>query len=127
MNELLWIAQLLLAGIFLFAGTAKLVAYRRLQSTLEGRKTRGKIGISRIGASVIGLYEIAAAVGVILPGAWTPAALEPEYLLVRICAGALALLMVGAGIYHLVRREEAAPAVAAFLLALFIIVGRWPR
>jgi hypothetical protein len=56
-----------------------------------------------------------------------PEGLSPGYLLVRLAAGGLALLMVCAGIYHLRRREEAAPAVTLFLLALFVIVGRWPR
>jgi len=127
MNTLLWIAQLLLAGGFLFTGTVKLFAYDRLAGTLGARSKGGKIGLPRSVAAVVGLLEIAGAVGVILPGAWTPAALDPGYLLVRLSAGGLALLMVAAGIYHLSRREEAAPAVAAFLLALFIIVGRWPR
>ena len=127
MNTLLWIAQLLLAGIFLVAGAAKLLAFERLASTLEARKNRRKIEIARGAAAILGLIEIVAAVGVIVPADWAPAALQPEYLLVRVSAGVLAALMVGAGIYHLFRRETAAPAVAAFLLALFVIVGRWPR
>jgi hypothetical protein len=44
-----------------------------------------------------------------------------------VAAAGLALIMVLAGIYHLRRQEEAAPAVSLFLLALFVIVGRWPR
>jgi hypothetical protein len=32
--------------------------------------------------------------------------------------------MVGAGILHTRRREPAAAAVATFLLALFVVVGR---
>jgi hypothetical protein len=35
--------------------------------------------------------------------------------------------MVAAGIYHLRRQESAAPNVALFLLAVFVIFGRWPR
>ncbi len=35
--------------------------------------------------------------------------------------------MIGAAIYHFRRRESASPAIAAFLLALFVIVGRWPH
>jgi hypothetical protein len=35
--------------------------------------------------------------------------------------------MVAACIYHIRRKESAAPAIAAFLLALFVIVGRWPH
>ena len=127
MNTLLWITQILLAGVFLFTGAAKVLAFERLAKTLEAWKKGGPIRLQRGVAALIGLLEIGCAVGVILPAAWTPPALVPGYLLVRLSAGALALIMVGAGIYHLIRREEAAPAVAAFLLALFIIVGRWPR
>jgi DoxX-like family len=127
MNGLLWIAQLLLAGVFLFTGAVKLFAYERLAGTLGARSRGGKIGLPRLVAAVVGLLEIAGAIGVILPEAWTPAAFQPNYLLVRLSAGGLAVLMVMAGIYHLIRREEAAPAVAGFLLALFILVGRWPR
>ncbi len=38
----------------------------------------------------------------------------------------LALLMVEVEIYHVLRKERAARDVAYFLLALFVIVGRWP-
>jgi hypothetical protein len=57
----------------------------------------------------------------------TPTALVPDHLLVRLAAGGLALLMVAAGIYHLRRQESVAPSVALFLLAVFVIFGRWPR
>jgi len=127
MNSLLWTAQLLLAGVFLFAGGSKLFAYEKLVKRLEARSKAGKVGMTRGLAALIGVVEIAGALGVIAPPALTPAAFVPEYLLVRLAAGGLALLMVAAGIYHLRRREEAAPVVAAFLLALFVIVGRWPR
>jgi len=122
MNGLLWIAQILLAGVFLFTGASKLFAYDRLVNTLQGRSKRGLVGISRGQAAAIAVAEIAGALGVLTPGA-----LCPEHLLVRLAAGGLALLMVCAGIYHLRRHEEAAPAVSLFLLALFVIVGRWPR
>jgi hypothetical protein len=51
----------------------------------------------------------------------------PPYILLRLATAGLALLMVAAGIYHMRRQESAAPSVALFLLALFVIVGRWPR
>ena len=51
----------------------------------------------------------------------------PEHEAVLCAAAWLALIMVGAGIYHLRRQESAAPDVSLFLLALFVIVGRWPR
>jgi uncharacterized membrane protein YphA (DoxX/SURF4 family) len=122
MNTLLWIAQILLGGIFLFTGASKLFAYQKLVKTLEGRSKGGQIGLSRGQAAAIALLEIAGAAGVLLPfDTW------PPYILLRLAAGGLALLMVAAGIYHLRRQESASPTVAIFLLALFVIVGRWPR
>ena len=122
MNGLLWIAQLILAGVFLLVGVSKLVAYEKLVKNLEARSKTGPIGMSRGQAAVVGLLEIAGALGVVVP-----VDLGGPYFLVLLAAGGLALLMVYAGIYHLLREESAAPSVALFLLALFIIVGRWPR
>jgi uncharacterized membrane protein YphA (DoxX/SURF4 family) len=122
MNGLLWIAQILLAGVFLFTGASKLFAYEKTIKTLESRSKGGPIGMSRGQAAMVALVEIAGALGVL-----TPAALVPAHLVVRLAAGELGLVMVAAGIYHLRREESAAPNVALFLLALFVIVGRWPR
>jgi uncharacterized membrane protein YphA (DoxX/SURF4 family) len=122
MNGLLWIAQIILAGVFLFTGASKLLAYEKLVKAVEARSKVGNIGMSRVQAAIIGLVEIIGAVGVVVP-----VDLWPPYVLLRLAAGGLALLMVAAGIYHLRRQESAAPAVSLFLLALFVIVGRWPR
>jgi uncharacterized membrane protein YphA (DoxX/SURF4 family) len=122
MNGLLWIAQIILGGVFLFTGASKLFAYERLVKTIESRSKSGHIGMSRGQAAIIGLVELMGAVGVVMP-----VDLRPPYILMRLAAGGLALLMVFAGIYHLRRQESAAPAVSLFLLALFVIVGRWPR
>jgi hypothetical protein len=35
--------------------------------------------------------------------------------------------MVIAGMYHVRRKETATPSVVLFLMAVFVIVGRWPR
>ena len=122
MDSLLWIAQVLLAGIFLFTGAGKLFAYNRVMGAVEARSQGRPAGIPRGLAAFIGLAEITGALGVL-----TPPALVPAHLLVRLAAAGLALIMVLAGIYHLRRRESAAPAISLFLLALFVIVGRWPR
>jgi hypothetical protein len=71
---------------------------------------------------MVGIAELLGAVGVVVP-----VDLWPPYVLLRLAAAGLALLMVIAGIYHIRRQESAAPSVALFLLALFVIVGRWPR
>ena len=127
MNTLIWIGQILLAAVFFTAGVTKLLAYKTLIKTIEERRKTAPIKVTKAQGAVVGLLEIAGAIGVILPPAWTPDALAPDYLLVRVAAGCLALLMVGATFYHFRRKESAAPAISAFLLALFVIVGRWPH
>ncbi len=122
MNTLLWIAQIILAGVFLSVGLSKIFAYQRLVKAVEARSKGGKIGMSRAQAALVGLAEMAGAVGVLVPvDPW------PPYILLRLSCAGLALLMVAAGIYHIRRQEPAAPSVSLFLLALFVIVGRWPR
>jgi uncharacterized membrane protein YphA (DoxX/SURF4 family) len=122
MNGLLWIAQILLAAIFMFTGAGKLFAYEKVMGAVASRSKGRPAGVSRGLAAFIGLAEIAGALGVV-----SPPALLPAHLLIRLAAAGLALIMVVAGIYHLRRQDSAAPAVSLFLLALFVIVGRWPR
>jgi hypothetical protein len=127
MNTLIWIGQIALAAVFFVAGVSKIVAYKKLIVTLETRRKTAPITMSPIQGHLVGLLEILGAIGVIMPTAFTPAALVPDYLLVRLSAAGLALLMIAATLYHFRRRESASPAIAAFLLALFVIVGRWPH
>jgi hypothetical protein len=122
MNELLWIAQILLAGIFLLTAGGKLFAYEKVVAVVEERSKGRTIGMTRNQAAAVALAEIAGAIAVVMP-----IRLNPPHLVVLVAASWLALLMVAAGIYHLRRQESAAPSVALFLLALFVIVGRWPR
>jgi uncharacterized membrane protein YphA (DoxX/SURF4 family) len=127
MNTLIWIGQLALAAVFLTAGFSKLFAYRKLIKTLESRRKTAPITLLAAQGRIIGIVEILGAIGVITPASLAPIALASDHKLVLLSASALALLMVAATIYHFRRRESAAPAVAAFLLALFVIVGRWPH
>jgi len=122
MNTLLWIAQILLALAFFVTAGGKLFAYDKVVRAVEARSKGRSIGMSRSQAAVVAIAELAGAVAVLIP-----AKADPPHLVVLVAAVWLALLMVAAGIYHLVRKESAAPSVALFLLALFIIVGRWPR
>ena len=125
MNGLLWIAQIVLAVLFLCTGAGKLFVYKRLIDFV-GIFSKGRpAGISQGLAIFIGVAEIAGALGVLTPAAFAP--FVPDHLLVLLAASGLALIMVLAGIYHLRWQESAAPAVSVFLLALFVIVGRWPR
>jgi uncharacterized membrane protein YphA (DoxX/SURF4 family) len=122
MNTLLWIVQIILAGVFLFTGFSKIFAYGKVVKVVEARSKGGGIGMSQGQAVLVGLLEVVGAAAVLVP-----MDLWPPYILLRLAAGGLGLLMVFAGIYHIRRQETAAPDVSLFLLALFIIVGRWPR
>ena len=67
----------------------------------------------------IGIAEIVGAVGLIVPFG----SLEP-YRVAQVSAGALAVLLLAACVYHARRQEQTAPIVALFFLAIFVIVGR---
>jgi uncharacterized membrane protein YphA (DoxX/SURF4 family) len=125
MNGLVWIAQVLLACLFFYAGLVKLFAFKQLVDTLESR-TPVPIRMTRLQGKIVGIFEIAGAIGVVMPPFLTPGILGIDHLLIRIAAGGLAFLMVVAALYHLRRNESAAPAIAGGLLATFVIIGRWP-
>jgi uncharacterized membrane protein YphA (DoxX/SURF4 family) len=122
MNSVLWAVQILLAGIFLFTAAGKLFDYEQLVKVVEVRSKGRPIGMSRWQTGTIAIAEIVGAIGLLIPSH-----VAPPHLLVRAGAAWLALIMVGAGIYHLRRNESAVPNVVLFLLALLVIVGRWPR
>ena len=122
MNSLHWIAQILLASVFLFTAAGKLFAYEKVVKVVETRSGGLPIGMTRWQATVVAIAEIIGAIGLLIKGP-----VEPPNLIVLCAAAWLALLMVAAGIYHLFRHESATPSVVLFLLALFILVGRWPR
>jgi uncharacterized membrane protein YphA (DoxX/SURF4 family) len=122
MNTLLWIVQIILAGVFLFTGFSKIFAYGQVVKVVEAHSKSGSFGLSRFPAALVGVLEIAGAVGILIP-----VDLWPPDIFLRLAAAGLALLMVAAGIYHIRRQESAAPSVVLFLMAIFVIVGRWPR
>jgi hypothetical protein len=122
MNNLLWGVQILLAGVFLFTAAGKLFDYQQLVRVIEGRSRGKPIGMSRLQVVLVGLAELAGAIGLLIP-----ARINPSHLIVACSAAGLCLIMLGAAIYHLRRRDRATPPVVLFLLALLIIVGRWPR
>jgi hypothetical protein len=122
MSTLNWIAQLLLAGVFLFDGFSRVFSFRRKARPLAAGTGFDSPGESIQLTAAIAMTEIAGALAVL-----TPVDLWPPDVLPRIAAAGLALLAVGASIRHARRHESAAPNVAVFLLALFVIVARWPR
>jgi uncharacterized membrane protein len=120
MNLALWIAAALLAFAFLLAGVVKLAVPREKLLTAPGA---GWVeDFSATAVKLIGVLEVLAAVGLILP-----AVLGIAPILVPLAAVGVILVMVGAMIVHL-RRHEYVPVVAnaAYLaLAGFVAWGRF--
>jgi len=122
MNVLLWIAQVLLAAVFVFAGVSKILVYGRKGKVVQAPLVSGWVGMPNEFAAIIALVEIVGALAVVVP-----VDLWPPNILLRLAATGLAVLTVVVGIYHARRQEHVAPSVVVFLLALFVIVGRWPQ
>lgn len=118
MNTALWVVQVLLALAFALSGLAKAT---QPYETLKTRMTYVEDfspGIIRL----IGILEILAAVGLILPAL---TGILP--ILTPLAAVGLVLTMVGAMITHLRRGERAAIVMNLVLLALaaFVVYGRF--
>jgi uncharacterized membrane protein YphA (DoxX/SURF4 family) len=117
MSVALWIIAGVLAAAFLAAGVTKLSQPRaKLAATMAWVESFSEGAIK-----TIGVLEVLAAVGLILP-----AALGIAPVLVPLAATGLVLLMVGAAITHARRRELAMIAGNLVLLALAVVVA-WGR
>jgi hypothetical protein len=125
MNGMIWFAQVAVASVFLISGTLKLLAFTPLMHAF-GNRAHAHAEKAPIGAAIIGFIEVVLAFGVLMPDMYTPDGVAPEYMIARLSAAGLALLMIGVGIYHARRHEHAVLDVTFCLMALFVIIGRWP-
>ncbi|MFT4201452.1 DoxX family protein [Gordonia sp. (in: high G+C Gram-positive bacteria)] len=118
MNTALWIAAIVLAAVFLFAGLAKLGQSRDklVASGMGWAQDADPTGIR-----LLGLLELLGAIGLVVP-AWTK--IRPD--LVPWAATGLALTMVGAIIVHLRRKEAPMIVINLVLLAALVFVA-WGR
>jgi uncharacterized membrane protein YphA (DoxX/SURF4 family) len=119
MNLYLWIAQIILALIFLGSGVAKSTMSReRMAATGQTGAAIQPLGFIRL----IACCEILGAAAMILP-----ITLEIDRLLTPIAAIGLGVIMIGAARIHIKLRESQAAAVNIALLALctFVAYGRW--
>jgi hypothetical protein len=117
MNLALWIVAALLAAVFLGSGVMKLVQPKaKLASSMDVLNDFGAGTIK-----MIGTLEVLAAVGLVLP-----AALDVAPVLVPVAGVGLVLLMVGALLTHLRRRELWAVVPILVLIALtgLVVWGR---
>ena len=119
MNTFLWIAQGILAAMFMMTGIMKVVQKKEAMADKMGFVE----DFSQMQVTGIGVLEIMGAMGVILP--WATGILP---WLTPLAAVGLALTMVGAFLTHL-RRKELIPMgvvnIMLFSLALFTAYGRF--
>ena len=118
MNIVLWIVAGVLAAAFLASGLMKLTQPR--QKIVEsGMGWAGDFSDGAVKA--IGALEVLGALGLILP-----AVFDVATVLVPIAAVGLALVMAGAAVVHLRRKENQMVVVNVVLLLLAVFVA-WGR
>jgi uncharacterized membrane protein YphA (DoxX/SURF4 family) len=119
MNIVLWIVQVLLALLFLFAGGMKLVIP---PDVLQSMGSPNAVHLPGLLIRFIGVCEVLGGLGLILPGllrirpGLTPLAAA---LLVIVMIGAVALTIAGDGV------AAAVVPLVTCLLLVFVAFGRW--
>jgi uncharacterized membrane protein YphA (DoxX/SURF4 family) len=118
MNIALWIVQVLLAGLFLFAGGMKLVI------PIEEMMKQMPLPLPGWFLLFTGVVELLGAIGLILP--WL-LGIRPG--LTPLAAAGLVIVMIGATIYTVAAGDIATALIpiAVGLLAAFVAYGRWRR
>ena len=114
MTYVLWIVQILLAALFLFAGGMKLV--------LPLDKLTGPVNLPGALIRFIGVVEVLGALGLILPSA-----LRIKPWLTSLAAVGLVIVMIGAVVITLIGGDRFAAVISLVvgLLAVFVAYGRW--
>jgi uncharacterized membrane protein YphA (DoxX/SURF4 family) len=115
MNILIWVLQVLLALAFFAHGCLFLFPPPEIARMMNA-------SLPRWFQLFLGVAEIAAAVGLILPGLTR---IQPW--LVACAAAGIMIVMIGATIYHIARGEVSGAATTAALLAMatFVAYMRW--
>jgi uncharacterized membrane protein YphA (DoxX/SURF4 family) len=116
MNIVLWILQVLLALLFLFAGGVKLL------KPVEPMIAQMKIPLSAAFLHFIAVVEVLGALGLILPSL-----LKIKPILTPLAAVGLAIVMAGAVVFSIMSGDVAAsifPLVIG-LLCVLVAYGHW--
>ncbi len=119
MNILLWILQILLALLFLFAGIMKLVIPADL---LMAQAPPGSTQFPALFLKFIGLCETLGGLGLVLPGIF-----HRRQELTPLAAAGLAIIMIGA-VAITAKDHGILPAISPLitgLLCAFVAYGRW--
>jgi uncharacterized membrane protein YphA (DoxX/SURF4 family) len=118
MNIVLWIIQILLALVFLFAGGMKLVLPIEVLTSMG---PPNQVQLPGLFIKFIGVCEVLGALGLILPGLF-----RVKTWLTPLAAAGLVIIIIGAVAVSLKLGVGAAllPFVVGILLAL-VAYGRW--
>jgi uncharacterized membrane protein YphA (DoxX/SURF4 family) len=118
-HYILWIVQILLALLFLFAGGTKMVM--SIEAMNEMSRQSGQTPLPGLLTRLLGVAEVLGALGLILPGL-----LRIRPGLTPLAAAGLVIIMIGATV--LTARVSVGGALMPFvvgLLAAFVAYGRW--
>ena len=119
MTYILWIIQVLLALLFLFAGGTKLVLPIEVLTSMG---SPNQIHLPGLFIRFIGVCEVLGALGLILPGL-----LRIRPGLTAFAAAGLVIIMIGATVISFAADGVAGAVVPLVtgILALFVAYGRW--
>ena len=119
MNILLWIVQILLALLFLFAGGTKLVLSTE---TLTSMGSPNQVVLPVWFIRFIGVVEVLGALGLILPGLF-----RRQQHLTGLAALGLTIVMIGAVVVTIMGDgfKMAITPLVVGLLCAFVAHGRW--
>jgi len=114
LNYTLWIAQVLLAALFLFAGVSKF--------TMPMDQMTKQMPMPAWFLYFIGVCEILGGLGLVLPSL-----LRIKPSLTPLAAAGLVIIMIGATVIsvQIGGAKAAVPAFVALLLSAFVAYGRW--
>lgn len=116
MNVILWILQVLLALLFIFAGVMKFVM------SVEEMNEQAPVVLPGLFLHFIGICEVLGGLGLILPSL-----LRIQPRLTALAAVGLAMITAGATVIGLMGPVKIAAAfpLIVCLLCLFVAYGRW--
>jgi DoxX-like family len=116
MNRALWVAQILLALVFLAAGLTKLL----MSSAALEAAMPAQLSVTFL--RILGVCEVLGAFGMILPGL-----LRIRPWLTPLAAAGFVLIMIGA-VYYTVVLDGFIPALFPLIVgivSIFVVYGRW--
>ena len=121
MKIALWIIQILLALLFLFAGGTKLYYSPEV---LAAMAPPNQVHLPGLFLKFIGVCEVLGALGLVLPGLLR---IRPQ--LTSLAAAGLLIIMIGAVVVTIAGPGvgPAVPAVVVGLLCAFVVYGRRPQ